>query len=289
MPLRPQDVAEMVMELVSLPQICIRLNEMIDGPDCAIADIGELLSQDPALCVNLLKLANSPFYGFQAPVESVTRAVTAIGIQGLRDLVLATYAVETFSKLPNSLADTATFWRHSIYCGIVARLLSAECRMVHKERLFLSGMLHDIGKMAMYGTIPELVEVIFARFQVWEGPLYEAEHSILGFHHGEVGAELMRLWHLPVALIEVARYHHEPANAANFSLETAIVHVANNVAHMAGFGDTHMEEVYRFDPAAWSITGLSDEVVKDVIPIANSQFEAVLASLMPRMRTNTAA
>lgn len=285
MPLRPIDVAEMISELVSLPEVCLQVNEMASSDRCSVRQISDVVSADPGLTARLLRIANSPFYGYSSQIDSVPRAIMVIGTQGLRDMVLAAYAVETFSRVPTDLVDMRQFWQHSVYCGLAARQLAARSNMLHRERAFVAGLLHDVGKLAMYSAIPELVEVILARYQVWDGPLYRAEESILGFHHGHVGAELMRLWRLPECVQAVASGHHAPDMDAPCATEVAIVHLANNVANLAGHGDSGIDNRVEFSEAAWEHCRLSDKVIEGVIAQSDVQFHGVLQSLWQDTRS----
>lgn len=289
MPLRPEDVAEMVSELVTLPEVYHRLNDMVERGDYAALEVGKVIGMDPALAARLLKLANSPYYGFRNEIDTVSRAVTAIGAAELRDLVLATYAVEGFSRVPNDLVDMHVFWQHSVYCAIASRILAGRCRVAPGERWFINGLLHDIGKLAMYGAIPELVEVIFARYQVWDGPLYKAEHSILGFHHGDVGAELMRLWGLPDSLAESCRYHHQPHLAGRYRFEASISQLANFASHRAGKWGAHMAEEAEVHESCWETTRLTEQVVIGAVQTANAQFGSMMAAFFPYVRLDNCA
>ena len=285
MPLRPRDVAEMISELVPLPEICMHVNEMASRDDCSVKEISAVISADPALTTRLLRLANSPFYGFSNRIDTVQRAVMVIGTQGLRDLVVAAYAVDAFSRVSTELVDLRAFWRHSMFCGLVTRQLAARMSLLHRERLFVAGLLHDVGKLAMYSAVPELVEVILARFQVWDGPLYRAEESILGFHHGHVGAELMAMWRLPECLQHVAAGHHHPDMDGPCATETALVHLANNIANLAGYGDSRLDDRVEFLESAWEHCRLSEELVDGVIAQANVQLKDVMSSFLPATRS----
>ncbi len=278
---RATELVKGVSDLVSLPEVCTQVNELVDDGKSSAADIANVISQDPALTARLLKVANSSFYRFPSKIETVSRAITIIGTRELRFLVLATSAVRSFDRIPNDLVDMASFWRHSVYCGVIARLLAGQCNVLHKERLFVAGLLHDVGHLVMYHKIPDLVQVMHYRAEISGEPIYEAERDVFDIDHGVVGTELLRLWRLPESLQEVLEFHHEPARAGKYLLESAIVHVANCLATLAESGSTDELEGPPIDPFAWEMTGLSSEIIEPTLHEARAQFLEALLLFLP--------
>lgn len=127
MPFTAKDLVSAVSDILSLPETVLRVNEMVDDPQSSAADIGEVIRQDPGLTARLLRIANSPFYGFPSRIDSVPIAITVIGTDQLRDLLLATSAIQVFSDFPNEIVSMETFWRHSLRCAIIARAWPPTC------------------------------------------------------------------------------------------------------------------------------------------------------------------
>jgi len=115
------EIVKDIEDLVSLPSVFIQINQLIDDPKCTSAQIGDIISQDPNLTVRVLRIANSPMYGLRAEIDTVNKAVTVIGMKRIRDLVLATSAVDAFESIPNELITMENFWMHSVYCGLMAK------------------------------------------------------------------------------------------------------------------------------------------------------------------------
>jgi len=280
--LSPAALVKGMVKLVSLPHVCIRVNLMVDDPKYSASEIGEVISQDAALTARLLRVANSSFYGFQSKISTISRAVTVIGFRELRDLVVAVSAVRTFSSIPMDLENMAAFWRHSIFTGIVSRLLSKHCRILHSERLFVSGVLHDLGQLVIFHKIPELANKTLNRVKLTGEELHIAEGTIIGFDHAEIGAELVKSWNLPKSLEDTIRYHHEPELAVDNPVDTAIVHIANIISDMAEENETDREKhLKRIHPAAWQITGLDEGVIDAIICEAHPLLFEGLALIMP--------
>lgn len=280
------DLVKGVSNLVSLPEVCVRINSMVDDPKCSVADMAGIISLDPSLTARLLKIANSSFYSFPARIETVSRAITIIGTRELRYLVLATSAVRSFDGLKSLQVDIQAFWRHSVYTGLLARLLASHCRVLHTERLFVAGLLHDLGRLVMCYRIPELVKVMEHRAKDANIVCVEAERDVFDVDHGQVGRELFKLWNLPISLQQVAEFHHEPSKAGDCILETSIVHIANALADEAEKPALNLAAAATIDPVAWRITGLSAEIVEPLLQEARCQLVETSLLFFPTTQKN---
>lgn len=274
-----QQLVSDINALASLPEASIRINQMVDDPNCSAEDIGKIISQDPALTVRLLKIANSPFYSLSNKIDTVSRAITILGTSQLRDMVLATSAVKAFEGIPNTLVSMENFWYHSISCGLTARILAAECLKNKGETLFVAGLLHDIGQLVIFNKIPELAKeaLLYSLEGPTNGTLHLAEQKILGFDHMQVGAELAHQWQLPENLRECIAFHHTPAEATLFPQEVALIHIAQAIACMVEIKDLTEDDKEYIDPLCWQITGLTEAVVEPTIEAVQAQLPDVLA------------
>jgi len=285
--LQAVDLVSGVVRLVSLPEVCIRVNEMMDDPDTSASDIGKVISQDTGLTARLLKIVNSSFYGAPSKIETVTRAVTVIGLRELRGLVLAASAIETFSKIPNDILNMVQFWRHSVYCGVVAQLLADRCHVLHSERLFVAGLLHDIGKLILCHRLPTESKTVADKIKIEQLMDFEVEQDIIGFDHAEVGGELIKVWQMPDSLEKAIRYHHDPDKADDITMEICLVHMANV---LTGWAEQELDvdvelNIQPIAQVAWDITGLDDSVIDPVLKEAGPLFIDALESILPRGRS----
>lgn len=271
------NIAELVKgvgDLVTLPDVFIRINQLVEDPDSTLDDIAKVVSQDPSFTVRLLRVANSAFYGFSSAIETVPRAVTLIGTSQVRNLALSTSVARTFAGLPNELVSMENFWHHSLYCALTARILAKHVRKSDPEALFTAGLLHDIGELVIFNRLPdqakEALELVLDSGD--ELPVYLAERKIMGFDHGQVGGELARQWNLPPLLQDCIACHHDIAQAQHCPRETAIVHVANVLALMAEVDTLDPGDVEPIDPKAWEIIGLdADEIIESTIRDAQKE------------------
>ena len=229
----PQDLVSRNVRLVSLPEVCIQVQALADSPHTTAADIGDVVGKDTALTTRLLKLVNSAYFSMPKRIDTITRAVNLIGMRELRNLTLAASAAEVFSRIPPNLIDMAAFWQHSVYCGLIARNLANRCNVLHSERLFTAGLLHDVGRLLMLMKMPEEVGTAQVEGQHSDEDICALERRLAGFDHAQVGHALLTHWNLPENLCASVLYHHDPAAAEDAHLETSLVHIADRVTHCA--------------------------------------------------------
>ncbi len=276
MPLSPRDLVSDNLELVSLPDIVVRINEMVDDPECTAVDIAEVIGQDAALTARLLKLVNSPFYNFPSQVDTISMAITIVGTRQLRDLAMAAAIAGRFRRIPEGLVSIDDFWHHNLACATAARIIARESGIRNGERLFVAALLHDIGKLVMYLTQPELSRQVLTLARETGVDLEPLERSAFGFDHMELGAELLRQWRMPDSLIEPVRWHHLPDQAETYQREAAVVHLANAIANTVA-PPLSPDDDLPIDLAVWDILGIDPERLDDLVRETADQFPGIVA------------
>lgn len=224
------DLIDRTTELFSLPDVYLRVQEVLADPEHCLDDVVAAVRNDPAMTASLLRIANSAFFGLPSRVNTVQRAINLLGLQQVHDLLLAQAVSGAFRGSADDLFDMRRFWQRSVLCAALSRVLARRCHVLDAERLFVYGLLHDIGHMIMYQRIPAAAADALAHAIEHDMPLHEAEEATLGFSHAEVGAALCRRWRLPPGLCETLRHHVRPQCAIEHPLEAAIVHVGAAVA-----------------------------------------------------------
>ena len=179
-----------------------------------------------------------------------------VGTAQVRDLALATSIVSTFDGVPEDLVDMESFWRHSLLCGVAARVLAVQRRELNVERFFVVGLLHDIGRLVLFLVEPEASREAIVRTREHGELLHEAERKVLGFDHTHVGSALMTQWNFPAVFGEVLGYHHQPAMAAHFPVEAAAVHVSDVIANGLRIGSSGQHLVPVLDEGAFDQLGI---------------------------------
>jgi putative nucleotidyltransferase with HDIG domain len=226
----PQLLVDNVLQLISLPEIYLRLQQTIDDPLHSRDQIAEIVAYDPSLSARVLRIANSSYYSFPREIETVNSAVGLIGELDLRNLVLATTVIGSMNALNYKGVNIDEFWLHSLRCSIIARLLARSLGDCDPEILFLAGMLHDLGILVIYQQEATLAGVVKRQIDEQHQLRDQAEREILGFDHAEVGALLIKAWGLTEELSELTRCHHQYQLAQNNQLATIILALANLLA-----------------------------------------------------------
>jgi len=283
MKLMPSDAKELIdstVELASPPAVVMRAMELLNNPKASASDIGNVISEDPALTAKLLRIVNSAFYGFPSRIDTISRAITIVGTLELTDLILGASTINVFSKLPNQLIDMDAFWEHSLYAAVVSAILARHLRASSTERCFTLGLLHDIGSLVLYRKLPDKSMQALQLAIQQSTPLHLAEQEVFGYDHGEVGAELMRAWNLPESFVQTSRHHHQPSSAASHQLETAVVHLADVITGMAHSTASGSNQVPPLEPGTWEASGLSVDIMEPVIAEADISFEAARAAIL---------
>lgn len=190
-----QHYAKRAGELFLLPDTATKIKQLIDDPKTGAEDLAEVLSYDPVLSVQLLKVANSAMYRFPNCIDSLDRAVQVIGTQSLYNLVLAHAAAQAFSEFDAERFDLQSFWERSISCALLAKHFGDALKIRGAERLFVAGLLHNIGELVMAQLEPEKLEACVLMYN--EQPQWRAQLHIFGFSFADVGAALVLLWGIP--------------------------------------------------------------------------------------------
>ncbi|MDD5249816.1 MAG: HDOD domain-containing protein [Rhodocyclaceae bacterium] len=261
------DLVKDIGGLVTLPDVYLRISRLIDDPDSSSADIAKAVGQDPAFTLRLLKVANSALYRFPSAVGTVGKAVSIIGTSQIRNLSLSMSVAKCFAGLPNDLVSMANFWRHSLFCALIARQLAKLARRCDPDALFTAGLLHDIGELVIFNRMPHMAREALKLVLDSEDelPVFQAERQVMSFDHAAVGGELARQWHLPPLLEECIACHHDIAAAARHPREVALVHIANSLALMAELDTVDPADVTPIDPFAWVLTGLTADCIEPAV------------------------
>ncbi len=273
-------VAESV-KLISLPDIYLRTRVVLNDPESSAQDLGDVLRIDPGLTARVLRLANSSFYGFRARVETITRAIALLGRQQIHDVVLATSVSRAFSDIDVEIMDMSRFWRDSIYAALSARIVAKSCNVLDSERLFVHGLLADLGHLLMYQNIPDLAQQALIAAREESRLLTHVEQELIGFDYTQVGAELLRVWDMPEPMQLSIRYQMDPAGAGENVLDAAIVHIAALLTTVADSNDEADFFTLPFSPDALRVAQMSEERLSNVRLEARSYLEEACGSLLP--------
>jgi len=270
-----EDLVRLETALSSLPDVYYRIIEVLQSSASSVSVIADVIAKDPSLSAKLLRLVNSAFYGFPSKVDTIPRAVMIIGVAELSMLAVGVSAIQAFSGIPPELVNMREFWKHSIACGVIARNLSLRTEGTSPERLFAGGLLHDIGRLVIFRSLPRAATqaLLFSRFNGL--PYFEAERDVLGFDHSRVGALLMDEWKFPPVLSNMVKYHHNPGSSSNI-LEPALIHVANSMSVVLDISRGDMVHFPGIQPQAWKALGVNEESLGDILNQSEKQIGEIV-------------
>ena len=258
------------VELATLPEVYVRLLSALDDEKVSEADLAGIIGRDPSLTAKLLKLVNSPLFGSRAPVDSIGRAVAMAGQKELTTLVTGLAALSAFADIAPGLYDMRMFWRHAAACAVYASLLAQAVPGVAPDRVFVGGLLHDLGQLVILRKLPAAAGRALLLSRVEGLPASEAEIAVLGFDHGAVGRALLTNWNFPPALTAMVADHHAPDGQPQ-SRETAIVHIADILAQAWVWPAFSGQPTPGASEAAWRSLGLSESVLSEAAAVGDAR------------------
>ncbi len=209
LPVQLQQKLSALDRIPMLPTTAARVLQLLEKKNTTAKSLGEVIEQDQALAVRVLKVANSPFYGFHRKINTVPMAIVVLGYDAIRSIILSLAMGGVLQGIRTSVLDVRAFWRYSVYCGTTARYLAKKLGYRVTGEAFVAGLLHDFGIVIIAQYLPKE----FGQIRQLQGresiPLYEAEQRILGATHCDIGAWLAGKWHLPEQLVDVLMHHHD--------------------------------------------------------------------------------
>ena len=201
-----------------------------------------------------------------------------------------TSACQVFKGIPGELVNMNEFWRTGITTGVIARTLARQCGVLHGERLFVQGVLHDIGRLVIFQQLPEQSRDILLVANGDDEVQTAAEKDMLGFTHAEVGFALLKRWQLPESVLTAVRYHHEPAKAVDYRVETALIHIASTFANGINQGEYLGGALTQVDRRAWKTTGLTAKELEEALEEVQDEVRDVIEFMFsPVRRTGRAS
>jgi putative nucleotidyltransferase with HDIG domain len=219
-----------------MPATATKLLPLLDNSDSTASDIESILKYDPGLTANILKLTNSAYFGIPTRVSSVKQAIVLLGWKRLLQVVTTICMSPLMKKsIPGYDLPGGELWRHSIAVSVAAEILVKSLKISNADEVFTAALLHDVGKLVLGSFVKKDLKQI--ETMVTKGiTLDVAESMVLGTNHAEVGGQILHKWSFPAELVNAVQWHHDPESCENSCILSDIVHVANTLGLMTGFG-----------------------------------------------------
>jgi putative nucleotidyltransferase with HDIG domain len=272
----PQKVIEKIDDLPTLPRTVLQITGLVNDPKSSAKDLARVITDDQVLTVRLLKLVNSSFYGFPQRISTVTGAIVLLGFDAIRNLLLTTSVFDLFANRNRQIRrDQERFWDHSLGCAVGAKVIGNYLRHDKIEELFVSGLLHDIGKIVEMMFLPDEFSKIVAAVKRENILMTTAENNVLGYNHAEVGKLLAEKWNLPVKLVQVIAHHHHPDNAGSFAVEAAIVHLADIFCRALNMGYGGDNKIPPLDTLAWERLKIQTSAIEGIMETMHREYRDI--------------
>jgi len=278
-----EQVCERALRLPCSPALLPRLITTLQSPNSSADDIASIITVDPGLASSTLRLANSAFFAGSSPVESVTEAVMRLGQQELYRLA----ALALVSRWESGVGhgEAGDFCRHALCTAIAAEVLAETTERVSPETAYTAGLVCDLGKLALTHACEAFYPAIRAHCAAQQCPWTDAEVAVLGFHHIQVGARLLRAWNFPPVLVAVAEHYLRPAQAPSEALPLiAHLHAAKYIATSFGPGVGEDGFLFSLNESFLLEWGFTPELLQETMPVVH---ERAVARLKDKLSQGT--
>ena len=272
MAMKLEHLIQQIGSLPTLPSVIVRVNEQVNNPKTSALDLARTILEDQSLTARLLRLVNSPFYGFPRRIATVTEAVTILGFHPVRNLLLTASIVDLLVTEETPEFSPTHLWEHSVATAVGAGLLARYARHEDREEVFVAGLLHDVGKLVLFHLVTQDYLKVLGVARAEDVAIRVAEQRILGFTHDHVGGLLAERWRLPVRLSEAVAYHHRPDLAQTAKREASIVHAADVFTRALGLGSGGDDAVPALEPESWRRLGLPGDALEALMGELEEQY-----------------
>jgi len=248
-----------------LPISVSKIMEITKNSNVDAKELNNVITLDPVLTGKVLKLINSAYYSLPNQITSIVRAIVMLGVNTVKNLLLSTAVLSNVNNKNNFKAlDAPSFWRHSICVGVTAKYFAMKKNVDPKflEEYFVSGLLHDIGKIPFNAVIPEeyIKCITYARQN--KIPLHLAESQFFGINHCELGHRIAELWKLNKDIDSTILYHHNIENLPEeYKKFVSIISLANIVTNKAEIGFSGNKYPESKEDEIFKITGLNWDII----------------------------
>ncbi len=265
---------EKIDDLPGLPDVILEAIRLLEQPDVTVERVISSIQMDQAIVSKILSLVNSSFYGFRGKIKNISQAIVLLGFDAVKNAILSVTILDIFSKTDRESGfDPRSFWLHSIGTGVISQVIGHHLKCDHEENFFISGILHDIGKLAIIKIFPEKFFMILEEIKIKDEPMVQGERAVLGIDHGDIGYMLAEKWSLPRDIQEAIGLHHCPWNAKENRTMCATVYLSDILCRALDIGYGGDSLVPEIDPKALNLLGIEPLFIKDCLEDIDLEME----------------
>lgn len=250
-----------IENIATLPHVANRILEMTQRETSSMRQIAQVIEQDPSITAKLLKIANSPIWGYPGRVDSLQRALVLLGLKQVTSIVVSIGLYSTFARLsPNPHFNREKFWLHSVGTSQIARALTKMLHLQFHGEEFVTALIHDLGKIILDQFFNKEFQQILQQAHHYKQPILHWEKAILGTTHAEIGAWVLQKWNFPPHIIQAVQFHHTPNRATRSNLLTAIIRLSEILCETWGIGfDEDVTNINLQEDSSWIILNESTQ------------------------------
>lgn len=275
------DYAEQASEIFVLSDSFIRIKELIDDDSSTIDDIADVIILDPALTSTILKLANSSLFSYPGKIDTISKAVLVLGITEVYNLVIAFFTSRAFKALNVEQDYLDDFWCKSVDCALIVKYLGVNLRIPNAERLFIIGLLHNLGELVIQQLSPEKA-LVANKFTATELP-WDKQQQTLNFTYGECAAELLKQWQLPFSIIEPIR-NQDNSDFIYSTDEIKLLYLSKRIM-LSQFDCSAHDTELLFTEDAMQQLPITDEMLQGAINYCDFERLTILSIINPGAAT----
>ncbi|MCG8404450.1 MAG: HDOD domain-containing protein [Phycisphaerales bacterium] len=255
-----------VGEIATLPEITVKIIQIVEDPKSTARDLHDVIKNDPALSTRILKVVNSAFYGLPGQISSIDRAIVLLGLSAVKNIAIAASMTHLFHGGADIEGFSGTeVWRHSVAVGVAARMLSTAQGRPPIEESFLAGLISDLGLLIERQIYAKQLTEVLARYKNDGGDYCHLETELIGADHQAFGMALAGKWRFPQILCTTIGYHHKPMDLAEANRELpALVHVADILACRSEIGFCTYAPDMEIAPELLEVIKLKPEGIEEV-------------------------
>ncbi len=242
-----------IENIATLPHVATEILSILRNQNASMKQIAEIIEKDPSITAKILKISNSPLWGFTGRIDNLHRALVLLGLKQVSNIVIAVSMYTTFNKLkPNPEFDREKFWLHSIGTSQIARSLAQKLGLNFHGEEFVASLIHDIGKIILDQFFTETFVQILQESHEQKKPSLELEKQHLGLTHAQIGAMLLEQWQFPQSIIRAVGFHHNPVAVDSNKDMVATIRLADVMCELWGIGfDEDIQSVDLYSDAGW--------------------------------------
>ncbi len=266
-----KEAIDSTSDLKTLPFVYNSVSALLADQTSTKGDIAKVLRTDQVIMAKILRIVNSALFGFSRKVTTIEDAIPLLGLNEIENIVLSVSVIGVFNMSESGGFDRSEFWKHSLGCGIISKLLALRTGALHPDEFFSAGLLHDIGKITLDQLFPDeflgVLELTKSRAMF----LRNAERKVFGQTHPNVGKYLLQRWKIPDVLVEAVAFHHGPSSSTINPVLVSAVQVADVITHLLHIGNSGENVIPKFDEFALKNLNITLAGIETLVPEIDAQ------------------